>query len=147
MSWRPLQKVVPRFRARPRSWVAAVRRHCRRGARLLRRRPPRRHRGSSALLHRENRSAATDHSGQTAWSPYPDVCRDLHLPGFNTVKREGVVLDARFTAPVNARCASARSRDGHGHRESPIVDVQNTMRRETVNCELLDTPPTGRDFR
>src|SRR5439155_7732707 len=31
--------------------------------------------------------------------------------------------------------------------ESPIVDVQNTSRREVVTRQLLDTLPTGRDFQ
>ena len=70
------------------------------------------------------------------------------LAGFNSVKREGVVLDANFTAPVNAELrVGAITETVTVSGESPIVDVQNTMRRETVNRELLDTLPTGRDFQ
>ena len=39
------------------------------------------------------------------------------LPGFNTVKREGIELTGTFTATVNAdmRVGDARGND-HGHR-------------------------------
>ena len=70
------------------------------------------------------------------------------LQGFNTVKREGVVLDANFTAPVNADMrVGAIEETVTVTGESPIVDVQNTARREVVNRELLDALPTGRDFQ
>ena len=70
------------------------------------------------------------------------------LQGFNTVKRDGVVLDANFTAPVNAEMrVGAIEETVTVTGESPIVDVQNTARREVVDRELLDALPTGRDFQ
>jgi hypothetical protein len=105
---------------------------------------------SSPALIEKTRSTVTDQAGQ-----YRVV--DLRpgtyavtftLQGFNTVKREGVVLDANFTAPVNAEMrVGSITETVTVTGESPIVDVQNTMRRETVNRELLDTIPTGRDFQ
>jgi hypothetical protein len=105
---------------------------------------------SSPALIEKVRATATDQAGQ-----YRVV--DLRpgtyavtftLPGFTTVKREGVVLDANFTAPVNAEMrVGALTETITVTGESPIVDVQNTMRREVVNRELLDTLPTGRDFQ
>ncbi len=105
---------------------------------------------SSPALIEKTRSTVTDQAGQ-----YRVV--DLRpgayavtftLGGFSTVKREGIVLDANFTAPVNAELrlgdlAETITVSG----ESPIVDVQNTQRREVVNRELLDSLPTGRDFQ
>jgi hypothetical protein len=105
---------------------------------------------SSPVLIEKTRSAITDQAGQ-----YRVV--DLRpgtyavtftLQGFNTVRREGIVLDANFTAPVNVEMrVGAITETVTVTGESPIVDVQNTMRRETVNRELLDTIPTGRDFQ
>ena len=105
---------------------------------------------SSPALIEKTRSTVTDQAGQ-----YRVV--DLRpgtyavtftLQGFNTVKREGVVLDANFTAPVHADMrVGSITETVTVTGESPIVDVQNTMRRETVNRELLDTIPTGRDFQ
>src|SRR5438552_1635931 len=105
---------------------------------------------TSPALIEKSRTAITDQMGQ-----YRVV--DLRpgtyavafsLTGFSTVKREGVVLDANFTAPVNAELrigALAETVTVTG--ESPIVDVQNTQRREVVTRELLDALPTGRDFQ
>jgi hypothetical protein len=105
---------------------------------------------SSPALIEKTRSAATDDAGQ-----YRVV--DLRpgtytvtftLQGFSTVKREGVVLDANFTAPVNAELrVGAIEETVTVTGESPIVDVQNTARREVVDRELLDALPTGRDFQ
>jgi hypothetical protein len=70
------------------------------------------------------------------------------LAGFNTFRREGIVLEANFTAPVNAELrigGVAETVTVTG--ESPIVDVQNTTRRDVVTRDLLDTLPTGRDFQ
>ena len=52
------------------------------------------------------------------------------LVGLSTVKREGIVLEANFTAPVNADMrvgGIAETVTVSG--ESPIVDVQTTARR------------------
>jgi hypothetical protein len=69
------------------------------------------------------------------------------MPGFTTVVREGIVLEANFTAPLNVELrvgdlAETVTVTG----ESPIVDVQNTQRQETINRTLLDAIPTGRDW-
>jgi hypothetical protein len=105
---------------------------------------------SSPALIEKTRAAITDQAGQYRVvdlrpGTYAVV---FTLAGFTTVKREGVVLDANFTAPVNAELrvgAVAETVTVTG--ESPIVDVQNTQRREVVTRELLDSLPTGRDFQ
>ncbi len=96
------------------------------------------------------RSAVTDASGQ-----YRVV--DLRpgtytvtftLTGFNGVRREGIVLEGNFTASVNAELRVGSIEETITVTgESPVVDVQNTLRREVVNRELLDALPTGRDFQ
>ena len=69
------------------------------------------------------------------------------LTGFNTVVREGILLEANFTAPVNAELsvgAVAESVTVTG--VSPVVDVQTSQRRQVVSQELLESVPTGRNF-
>lgn len=69
------------------------------------------------------------------------------LTGFNTIVRQGIVLTANFTAPINAEMnvgAVAESVTVTG--ESPIVDVQTSQRRQVVTQELLESVPTGRNF-
>src|SRR5262252_7903827 len=53
------------------------------------------------------------------------------LTGFSSVRREGVVLEANFTAPINVEMkvgAVAESVTVTG--QSPVVDVQTSQRRE-----------------
>jgi hypothetical protein len=70
------------------------------------------------------------------------------LSGFATVKRDGIVLEANFTAPVNAEMrVGAISETVTVSGETPVVDVQTTQHREVVTRQLLDTLPTGRDFQ
>lgn len=70
------------------------------------------------------------------------------LNGFSTVVREGVVLEANFTAPINIEMrvgAVAESVTVTG--ESPIVDVQSSQRREVVTQAQIEAIPTGRNFQ
>src|SRR6185436_13154051 len=105
---------------------------------------------SSPALIEKTRTTVTDDTGQyrvVALRPGTYAVA-FTLSGFTSVRRENVVLVDNFTAPVNAEMrvgALAETITVSG--ESPIVDVQNTARRETVNRELLDTMPTGRDFQ
>ena len=105
---------------------------------------------SSPALIEKTRSAVTDDSGQYRVVDLRPGTYSVTftLQGFNSVKREGVVLDANFTAPVNAEMrVGAIEETVTVTGESPIVDVQNTARREVVDRELLDALPTGRDFQ
>jgi hypothetical protein len=105
---------------------------------------------SSPALIEKVRTTVTDQAGQyRVVDLRPGTYAvTFSLGGFTTVKREGVVLDANFTAPVNAEMRVGELNETITVTgESPIVDVQNTMRREVVNRELLDALPTGRDFQ
>ena len=69
------------------------------------------------------------------------------LTGFNTIVREGILLEANFTAPINVEMrvgSVAESVTVTG--ESPIVDVQTSQRRQVVAQEMLQAIPTGRNF-
>jgi hypothetical protein len=67
------------------------------------------------------------------------------LPGFASVRREGLELAGSFTATVNAEMrvgAIAETVTVTG--ESPIVDVQNVKRQEVIAKGVLDSIPSAR---
>src|SRR5215470_2690737 len=69
------------------------------------------------------------------------------LEGFSTVKREGIELTSAFTANVNADMkvgAVAETITVTG--ESPIVDTQNVVQKQTSTREVMDALPTDRNF-
>jgi len=66
------------------------------------------------------------------------------LAGFSTVKREGIVLTAGFTATVNADMpVGALAETVTVTGASPLVDTQNTRQQNLVSAQLLDTLPTS----
>ena len=65
------------------------------------------------------------------------------LPGFSTVRREGVELTTSFTAAVNAVLAVgsvAETITVTG--ENPVVDLSSARQQTTVSREVLDAIPT-----
>jgi hypothetical protein len=69
------------------------------------------------------------------------------LTGFSSVKREGIELTAAFTANVGAEMkvgAVAETITVSG--ESPIVDTQNVVQKQTSTREVMDALPTDRNF-
>src|SRR5204863_5578961 len=69
------------------------------------------------------------------------------LTGFSTVQREGIELTSAFTANVNAdmkvgTVAETITVTG----ESPIVDTQNVVQKQTTSREVMDALPTDRNF-
>ncbi len=71
----------------------------------------------------------------------------FQLPGFNTVRREDILLTANFVAPVHAELrVGALEETITVTGESPIVDVVSSTRQEVLTRDVLDALPTGRDF-
>ena len=69
------------------------------------------------------------------------------LPGFSTVAREGIVLEANFVAPVNVEMKVGSVQETITVTgETPVVDVQSSSRREVLSQDLLEAIPTGRSF-
>lgn len=69
------------------------------------------------------------------------------LPGFSSVKREGIELTAAFTANVNAELkVGAVTETITVSGETPIVDVQNVLQKTTASREVMDALPTDRNF-
>ena len=69
------------------------------------------------------------------------------LPGFNTTRREGVVLTGSFVATINADLAvGALQETVVVTGESPLVDVQSVGRQTTLNNETINEIPAVRSY-
>src|SRR5947208_1910830 len=94
---------------------------------------------ASPALIEKVRTVVTDGSGQyKIESLRPGAYTvSFTLPGFNTVKREGIELTGTFTATVNAEMrVGALEETITVTGETPIVDVQNTKRQIVMNEKL-----------
>ena len=70
------------------------------------------------------------------------------LPGFNTVKREGIVLEGAFAATVNASMAvGAVEETVTVTGASPVVDIQNSRTQLVVNQDVLQALPVMRSIQ
>jgi hypothetical protein len=103
---------------------------------------------SSEVLIERVRTAVTDGTGQ-----YRIVDRlgtyavTFTLPGFSTVKREGIELTGAFVASVNAELKVGQVTETITvSGETPIVDVQSVRRQNTLTNELLTTVPNARSW-
>jgi Carboxypeptidase regulatory-like domain len=66
------------------------------------------------------------------------------LAGFSTVKREGIVLTAGFTASVNGDMkVGALEETITVTGATPLVDTANVRQQKVVSAELLQTLPSG----
>jgi hypothetical protein len=69
------------------------------------------------------------------------------LPGFSTVKREGIDLPAAFTATVNADLrVGALEETVTVSGSSPIVDTQTVLKRQVVAKDTIDAMPTSKNW-
>jgi Carboxypeptidase regulatory-like domain len=70
------------------------------------------------------------------------------LPGFATVRREGIELTSDFTATVNAELkVGAIEETVTVTGESPIVDTQSITTRTVMTRDVMDALPTGRNIQ
>ena len=69
------------------------------------------------------------------------------LPGFSTLVREGIELSTGFTANIDAQLAVGALEETVTVTEaSPIIDVQNVARNETIGREIFEALPTSRTY-
>ena len=104
---------------------------------------------SSPVLIEKTRSTVTDGSGlYRILDLRPGTYSvTFSLPGFTTVKREGIELTGSFIASINADMkvgGVAETITVSG--ETPIVDVQSVKRQTTLSNETLTTVPTARSW-
>ncbi len=104
---------------------------------------------SDALIERV-RSAVTDGAGRFAiisLRPGTYVVT-FTLPGFRTVRREGIVLQGNFAATVNADLGvGALEETVTVSGASPVVDLQSTQNQFVVNREVLEVLPATRSMQ
>src|SRR5205809_5172748 len=103
----------------------------------------------SPALIEQVRSALTDEAGRYR---IVDLRPGIYtvtfaLPGFTTVTREGVELSGTFIATVNAELRVGGLQETVTvSGETPIVDTQSTKTQETLQNEVINSIPTGRQY-
>src|SRR5262249_46392521 len=104
---------------------------------------------SPALIEKV-RSAVTDNQGQYKIVDLrPGVYTvTFTLPGFRTVRREGIELSGAFTAAGNAEMqvgalAETITVSGQGS----MVDVQNAVQQRVITSAIIDQLPTGKTMQ
>ena len=102
---------------------------------------------TSPALIEKVRSTVTDERGEYRLSELrPGVYTvTFSLPGFATLKREGLEMRTNFTAQIDAELTVSQLEEtitvsGAG----PLVDVQGATQQRTVTREVLDTVPTAK---
>src|SRR5204862_1399459 len=69
------------------------------------------------------------------------------LPGFNTLKREGIILTMGFTANVNVELSVAAVQETVTVTgDSPVIDTSNTRVQQNFKLEALQEIPNARDM-
>ena len=67
------------------------------------------------------------------------------LPGFSTVKRDGVELPTNFTATINGDMKVGSLEETiNVSGQSPVVDTSSAVQQQVLSREVLDNVPTGR---
>ena len=68
----------------------------------------------------------------------------FNLPGFSSVKRDGVELPSNFTSTINADLkVGAMEETVTVSGQSPVVDVQSNSKAQVLSREVLDAVPTA----
>lgn len=105
---------------------------------------------SSPSLIEKTRTAVSDGSGQYQMVSLPSGVYTVVfvLPGFNTIRRQGIELSENFTANVNADMrVGGVDETITVSGSSPVVDVQRVgAQRRVMTREVLDTIPIARNI-
>src|SRR5687767_7678310 len=100
---------------------------------------------SSPVLIEKARSVVTSGSGQyTIVDLRPGTYMvTFTLPGFTSVRREGIELTGSFAATVNVELrVGAVTETVTVTGESPIVDVTSTRRQQTLSSDVIAAIPS-----
>src|SRR5438477_2673095 len=102
---------------------------------------------ASPVLIEKVRSVVSDGTGQYRIVNLPPGTYSVtfSLPGFSTVKRDGIELTGSFVATVNGDMkVGALEETITVTGETPIVDVQSAKTQQTVSKEILAAIPSSR---
>src|SRR5436309_9279634 len=101
---------------------------------------------ASPALIEQVRAATTDSNGAYKIENLrPGVyVLTFSLPGFSTVKKEGVELASNFTSTINADMrVGAVEETVTVAGESPVVDVQSNTKAQALSRDILDAVPSA----
>ena len=104
---------------------------------------------ASSVLTEKVRSVVTDGTGQYRIVSLPPgtYTVTVALPGFNTVKREGIALSGTLTATIDVDLrVGSLEETVTVLGESPIVDVQSARRQQVIDGDVLQQIPTSRSY-
>src|SRR5436309_235760 len=104
---------------------------------------------SSPVLIEKTRTAVTDGTGQYRLPELPPGTYTVTftLPGFSTVKREGVEVSGVGVTTINAELrVGAISETITVTGETPIVDVQSARRGQVLSSEIIKDLPATRGY-
>ena len=104
---------------------------------------------TSPALIEKARTATTDGNGQYRIVDLRagQYAVTFTLPGFSTVKREGIALEGTFTATINADMRVGELTETITVTgESPIVDVQSVRRQMVLDNEIISAIPSSRSY-
>jgi hypothetical protein len=102
---------------------------------------------ASPVLIERVRTVVTDGAGQYRIEPLRPGTYTVtfSLPGFSTVRREGVVLTGSFSATISPELrVGAVEETVTVTGASPIVDVQSATRQRVIDANVLAAIPNGR---
>ena len=102
---------------------------------------------ASAALIEKTRSVVTDGTGQYRIENLRPGTYTVTftLPGFNTVKRDGVELTGSFIATISTELrVGALEETITVTGETPVVDVQSATRQRVMDQTVTDAIPSGR---
>src|SRR3954453_10756151 len=105
---------------------------------------------SSPALIEKVRSAVTDGSGQyKIVNLRPGLYTvTFTLPGFSSVRREGIELTGDFTATINAELKVGSLEETITvSGAAPLVDVQSVTKQTVFTREILDVLPAARSIQ
>src|SRR3954471_5223374 len=94
-------------------------------------------------------TSVTDSGGNYRFPALPPgtYTVSFELPGFNTLKRENIVISMGFTAAVNVELAVASLQETVTvSGASPVIDTSNTRVQQNFKLEQLNSIPNGRDM-